>query len=202
MVQTKKDVVTEYRRTSILEAARGVFARHGYGATTVDEIAEEASIAKGTLYSYFKSKEDIYLTALTHDLRVLMEESACRVAQASTTQAKLAEFVKTRLEHAERSADFLRIYFSEFSNLKLSPASVNKDFQDLKQQSTDMLRGVLEAGMAAGEIRPLPADRLAYAINDFTRCAIERRLMGFITTEPAEDLRFVMDVIWRGIGGL
>ena len=46
---TKQEVVAEFRRHSILQAARKVFARQGYRATTVDEIAEEGCFAKGTL---------------------------------------------------------------------------------------------------------------------------------------------------------
>jgi AcrR family transcriptional regulator len=202
MVQlTKKGVVTEFRRASILDAARKVFARQGYSATTVDEIAEEGSFAKGTLYCYFKSKEEIYLTALTQDVKSMLEETARRVAQATSTFAKLSEFVTIRLEHSERNADFVRIFFSEFSNLAMSPARVNKEFQALIQQSNELLRGVLEAGMASGEVRELPVDRTAFAINDLTRSVIERRLMGFVRGHAAEDLAFLMDLIWRGIAG-
>src|SRR5258708_5404367 len=126
---TKKEVVAEFRRHEILQAARRIFARQGYGATTVDEIAHEGRIAKGTLYLYFKSKEEIYLTALIQDCTALQQESARRMGGVAGARAKLAEFVKVRLEHSERNADFVRIFFSEFSNLATSPAHANKDFR-------------------------------------------------------------------------
>src|SRR5436190_14570990 len=97
---TKKTIVTEFRRSEILQAARKVFARRGYRATTVDDIAAEAKIAKGTLYLYFKSKEAIYLTALVHDARGLQEESAARVAAAKGVRAKLEQFIAVRTEHS------------------------------------------------------------------------------------------------------
>jgi len=197
--QTKQEVVAVFRRASILDAARRVFARQGYSATTVDEIAEEGAFAKGTLYCYFKSKEEIYLTALTQDVQALLEETSLRVAQAPSAYAKLSEFVAIRLEHSERHADFVRIFFSEFSNLAMSPARVNKSFQKLMQQSNALLRGVIEQGIESGEIRALPVDRLAFAINDLTRSVIERRLMGFVKGQADDDLSFLMDLIWRGI---
>ena len=49
--------VSERKRTAILCAARAVFSRKGYAEASVDDVAEEARIAKGTLYLYFKSKE-------------------------------------------------------------------------------------------------------------------------------------------------
>ncbi|MEO0981920.1 MAG: TetR/AcrR family transcriptional regulator [Pseudomonadota bacterium] len=47
-------------RKSILEAARGVFARVGYDATTVRDIIRETNLAAGTFYNYFKSKEEVF----------------------------------------------------------------------------------------------------------------------------------------------
>ena len=55
---------SEQRRRAILDAARKVFAQQGYASTVVEDIAKQADIAKGTLYLYFASKEQIYLAAL------------------------------------------------------------------------------------------------------------------------------------------
>src|SRR3569623_1598128 len=56
----RKDASAE-RRRAILDAARTVFARQGYTATVVEDIAKHVEIGKGTLYLYFPSKEQIYL---------------------------------------------------------------------------------------------------------------------------------------------
>jgi len=49
-----------FRRNEILEAATKLFAEKGYDYTTLDEIAEKAEFGKGTIYNYFKSKEEIF----------------------------------------------------------------------------------------------------------------------------------------------
>jgi AcrR family transcriptional regulator len=51
--KTKQEMVAEFRVTEILDAARKVFAQKGFAETTVDQIAEEAGVAKGTVYLYF-----------------------------------------------------------------------------------------------------------------------------------------------------
>src|SRR4051794_3878904 len=66
---------TAERRCAILEAARTVFARQGYASTVVEDIARQAEIAKGTLYLYFPSKEQIYLEALIDDARRLDDQT-------------------------------------------------------------------------------------------------------------------------------
>ncbi len=51
-------------REKLLDAARTVFAREGYGGTSIDRIADEAGFSKGAIYSNFKSKEDLFLAIL------------------------------------------------------------------------------------------------------------------------------------------
>jgi len=89
----RKKEAAEQRRQSILEAARMVFARKGYDASGVEDIAEQAGIGKGTLYLYFPSKEQIYLAALLEEARKLNADSRDAMAGAETWQGKLRAFV-------------------------------------------------------------------------------------------------------------
>ena len=63
-IKTKKDVVTEFRTSGILEAARKTFAKKGFHDATVDDVAAAAGVAKGTVYLYYRSKQDVYLATL------------------------------------------------------------------------------------------------------------------------------------------
>jgi AcrR family transcriptional regulator len=196
---TKKDVVAEFRRTEIVEAARKIFAQCGYRCSTVDDIAAQAGIAKGTFYLYFKSKEEIYLTALMLDVRDLQQEASRRVLAAGSARDKVREFVAVRLEHSEQHANFWRIFFAEFSNLAVSPAAQSRPFQAALQRSVTQLEEVLESGIAQHEIHSVPVKRTALAIIDLTRCVIERRLMGFVKSTAREDLAFLMNLLWDGL---
>src|SRR3954470_22154723 len=103
--KTKQGVVTEFRCTEILEAARKVFARKGFDQTTVDDIAAAAGVAKGTLYLYFRSKRDIYLAALKEGVLALHAESDHNMAAAINTPDKLRAFVATRVTYFEQNRD-------------------------------------------------------------------------------------------------
>src|SRR5438874_5722139 len=59
MVKSKEDVVQEFRVQSIQEAAIRVISRKGMASATMQEIAEEAVIAKGTIYLYFRDREEL-----------------------------------------------------------------------------------------------------------------------------------------------
>ena len=66
------------RRAQILDAAKRIFARRGYHAVNVEDICNEARIARGTLYQHFDNKHDVMLA--------LMEELAARVANVLETR--------------------------------------------------------------------------------------------------------------------
>src|SRR3954465_7433522 len=68
---TRTDVITEYRRNALLTAAVRVFGEHGFDAATMEQIAREADVAKGTTYLYYASKQSIYDAALSHGLAEL-----------------------------------------------------------------------------------------------------------------------------------
>src|SRR3954454_777694 len=89
---------TEQRRCSILQAARAVFARQGYANTVVDDIATQAGIAKGTIYLYFPSKEQIYLAALLEQARQLDAESRAAMNAAATWREKLGAYLNVRMQ--------------------------------------------------------------------------------------------------------
>src|SRR4051812_33762903 len=96
--RTKKDAVTEFRRSTILEAACCAFARSGYESTTVDSIAAEAGIAKGTVYLYYKSKSEIYHAALSHNLQQLQAETERVLAATAGCRPKIEQFIRVRFD--------------------------------------------------------------------------------------------------------
>src|SRR5215813_1441938 len=91
---SKRKEATAQRRAAILKAARTVFARQGYASTVVDDIARQADIAKGTLYLYFPSKEQIYLAALLEDAQRLDGETRAAIAAAKNWQDKLRAYIE------------------------------------------------------------------------------------------------------------
>src|ERR1700761_979686 len=112
---TKKEVVSEFRRSGILKAARKVFARHGFDGATMDDVAEACDIAKGTLYLYFKSKRQIYLGVLKEDLESLRLFTQNAIEAAPTAEAKIRAFITARFDFSELHRDFFRIYNSDIS---------------------------------------------------------------------------------------
>lgn len=70
-IQERKEREKEHRKEEIVDAAQKVFFEKGLHVATVDEIAEAAELSKGTIYVYYKSKEDLYLAVVMRGMQIL-----------------------------------------------------------------------------------------------------------------------------------
>lgn len=196
--KTKHEVVSEFRCAEILDAARKVFAKKGFSESTMDEIAEAAGLAKGTLYLYFESKRNVYLKTLQLGKSELLEQVKTNMQVAQGLRAKVRSLIATRVKYAEENRDFYKIYLTEFSNV-IHPAAINKKFRDLDLNQVRTLQDVLREGMERDEIRQVNLEAAAFAINDMARSLITRRLLGWSKKTIEEDIDFLCDFIWIGI---
>ena len=85
-------------RDSILEVARSVFSRFGFSKTTMSDIAEAARKGRRTIYSYFKSKEDIYQAVIQKEIDILYNTLSTVVKENLSPREKLEKYLKTRMK--------------------------------------------------------------------------------------------------------
>jgi AcrR family transcriptional regulator len=79
----KRQVVLEFRRSEILSAATKVFGSKGFEGTRMEDIAAEADLAKGTVYVYFQSKDEIYEAVVEQVLAEILALTELQVALAT-----------------------------------------------------------------------------------------------------------------------
>ena len=197
--KTKQDVVAEFRNAEILEAARKVFAANGFAGTSVEAIAQEAGIAKGTLYLYYDSKSEIYQEALRNGLVELCSLLKAQVERAGTIGEKIRVFIATKLSFFEENRDFFKIYYAEFGNAIAHPAETHRTIRELYVEQVSVLKSALTEAVRRKKVRSVKPLSVAFAINDLTRGLITQRLLGQTETEISEDIEFLYEFIWRGI---
>jgi AcrR family transcriptional regulator len=111
-VDGKQKVVAEFRRSEILAAATKVFATKGFVATRMEDIAEAARLAKGTLYLYFQSKDAIYQATVRQAVTKLAALTEERVGKESDLAGKLAAFISVRIAFWNEQQQLYRIILS------------------------------------------------------------------------------------------
>jgi TetR/AcrR family transcriptional regulator of autoinduction and epiphytic fitness len=193
--RTKSQVVGEFRRNEILTAARSVFARKGFALGIMDEIAREAGIAKGTIYLYFRSKNDVYKALLDHDMNLLQQLTLERIDRATNLRDKIHGFLLIRMEHADEKREFFRIMDSERANLHMT----RKQYRDFLHEPVARLAQAIDTAMETGTIRHTDSEKAAWLIVDVARGAIQRRLLSPHPQPPAEDAAFLLDFIWTSL---
>ena len=152
--------VTTQKREALLDAARTVFSRDGYAASSVDDVAAEAGIAKGTVYLYFKSKEELYLAALIRDIRAFGSEARAEMERVPTLREKIEAFLRVRLEYCRIHEDFLRIYLTEYGRI-CADTPIGKQLRRLQRDNMRHMASLIEAAVRRGEIRRVPAAAVA-----------------------------------------
>jgi AcrR family transcriptional regulator len=197
--KTRKEVIKEFRTAELLEAARKVFAEKGFHASTVEDIATAASVSKGTVYLYYKSKQDIYWAALKHGLIELHSEIQARLASEEAPENKIRAFIEIKIQYFEANRDFFRIYFSELGSGFTHPDKMPHYIEEMYLEQAHTLEAVLRRGIQCGAIREIRADTAAVAISDLIRGIIVQRVLGWSKKDVESDINFVIDLVWRGI---
>jgi AcrR family transcriptional regulator len=87
--RTREQVIRDFRTSEILGAARRVIAEIGFGDASMERIAQEAGVSKGTIYLYFDGKEALLVEALKRAFDLLMERTRSAARRARGSRAKL-----------------------------------------------------------------------------------------------------------------
>jgi len=195
---SKEDVVAEFRRRSILDAACHVFGDKGFELATVEAVAEAARVAKGTVYLYYPSKQAIYDAVFSTGMAEMERLIGERVASADSARDAIAGFVTVRSEYFQQHPDFFRIYVAEFARQVTGPPDRGACQLALDRQ-TRALQKVMEKAVASGEVREIDPESAALAVFDMSKGLIGRRLLLGNRGALHKDITFLTDLIWTGL---
>ena len=141
----------EDTRQRLFEAAVELIAEQGFSATTVDDIALRAEVAKGTVYYNFASKTALFEELLRHGIGLLTDEFRAAVAGLPPREA-VAALVRAQLEYIRRYRAFAQLLLSEMWR-------TNREWQQtlvlLREQAIGVIAETVQAGVDSGD---LPAD--------------------------------------------
>ena len=196
---SKDDVVTAFRRDQILAAAHGVFASCGLKEATVGHIADAAGIAKGTLYLYFKSKDEIYWAALHRGLDELHALTTTALERVASPRDKLHAFIDTKVRFFDADREFFSIYFAEFGNVSPHHLPAQQPFVQRYMEQVALLDAALQQASAAGLVRASVLNGLGYSILALTASVIARRLRGWSHSSIEDDVSAAVDLLWKGL---
>ncbi|MFH8578145.1 TetR/AcrR family transcriptional regulator [Streptomyces zaomyceticus] len=140
-------------RAKLYEAAVTLIAEQGFSATTVDEIAERAGVAKGTVYYNFKSKTELFEELLRHGVALLaasLRSAAEETAERGGSRVDaLDAMIRAGLVFIDRYPAFTQLYVAE---LWRTNRAWNSTLLVVRQEAVAVVEGVLREAVAGGEL--------------------------------------------------
>lgn len=159
---------TSARYDAVIDIATKLFSEHGYDATSVRMIADEAGLQSGSLYSHIKSKDEI-LTRIVVTVADRFYEGAQRAtASAASPETKLRALCRAHLEVIDEHGDAVRVYYDEWRKLGEPEQRRIIEMRDLYES---YFANVIEDGATEGLFRAVDtrsAVRVILAACNFT----------------------------------
>ena len=190
--------VTDERKTQIINAAEGVFTKKGFDEARMDDIADETGLSKGTLYLYFKSKDDIILAILDRifqrEFRVFEQMD---LSTMSATDA-INHFVDNVSRDVKIMLRLMPIAY-EFLALAFRNKTVQKSLKVYVNRYLDILIPIIQSGIDSGEFRDVDAHEVAIAMGAILEGTILIWVYDKSLVEPEGNIRSGIKLLLEGV---
>jgi len=191
-------------REFIGDIAKQLFTHFGFKKTSMDDVARKAQVAKGTIYNYFKNKDDLIRYVMRKEGETLISKIKEGILNQETPQLKFREMIIIKINFFKKE---LRLLFSathkttvEFLPVALEIFSVvEADVKEACRLELDIIEGILEEGVNGSLLRPIDipatAKVLMHAIKGFElRWGIEMDI-----EQAIAELDSFLDIMFKGL---
>ncbi len=199
--KTKEQVVQEFRTRAIEAATVRVIAEKGLAGATMQAIAEEAGVAKGTLYLYFENRADLLQNAAEATYAEILDRLEAVFARDLQFADKIRALVQAQLEFVDSHRDFFRLYvairyagsdIAEGSRLERPTMS---QFQTYLRRLSELLEGALEKDRAG---QPDPT-KLALFMTEGINAILLHRLEEAEPPDAQAEAVWITDLLIHGM---
>ena len=148
MINNKVKGNDKYHR--ILDAAIKVFAEQGFHQATISQIARDAGVADGTIYLYFKNKDDILVQFFNYKTKQVFDSFREEVDKADNSLDKLGNLIRRHLEEFQNDRSMAVLYQAEtHQNSRL----VEEQIKEMSKLYLDIVSEIVEQGQEEGGMR-------------------------------------------------
>ncbi len=197
---SRKEREKRRRRNEVLDAAEELFSLRGFYETTVQDIAERAEFAVGTIYNMFENKDAIY-----HEIvRIRVREHMDLVKEELRTMSDPQQMLRTLIRAKFDFFDKHRQFFSIFTRvLHGGPTGCSHNLSDdgrrLYNEYMELLTDIFRAGISSGRFADHDPALFALSFEGITRMVVSNHLLKSGAGSPETDIEGVERIIFRGV---
>jgi len=182
----------------ILDAAVNVFADQGFHNSTIAQIAREAGVADGTIYLYFKNKQDILFQFFTYKTRLVFDHFKEVVDKKDNAIEKLRCLIRVHFEEFQRDRKMAEVYRME---TRQSHRIMENQIKEMTKMYLDLIAAIVEQGQEEGTMRQ---DLFMALVKRFLLGAVEEVINVWVISGGKYDLVSqadpLVDLFLKGIG--
>lgn len=138
------------KHQKIIEAAIAVFAKKGFYNSTVADVAREADVADGTIYLYFKNKDDLLISIFEYSMDIFIQAALKELTKSTDPRDKLKGFVTLHLRLVQKNQDLAQVIQIE---LRQSSKFIKEYANEKFFSYLDIVQGIVEEGQKAGQFK-------------------------------------------------
>lgn len=195
---TRKERDRQRRKDDFLNAAEKLYAVHGYFQTSMEDVAQEAEYATGTIYRYFSSKEDLYHSLLIRKGHVYFSMIKEIMKQTHTPIEKLHAIVHNKVRFFFENAEFMRIYITEV-NAPCDTMNPPEGLQKIHEQYMQMIAEIFQDGMQAGVFREMDVNMLLLAFTGMTNNLLCQTISNDEQVSAQDAEQFILNFLKSGL---
>lgn len=197
---TKKEVVAAFRTGEILAAALRLMDDKGVDALTMDEIAQAAGVAKGTIYLYFQSKNELIQALLAQVGEALAREVEAIMGEPLSPPEKLRLVVTLFLQNVEKERVLFPLYLRELVRYNTGrETSLTPKLKELEGRIMGHLTSLFAEGMAAGRFIEADPALLAFLLKGLVRAVGYFQMTGSADRSIQKTLPAVLRLLFSGM---
>lgn len=186
----------------MLEAALLLFSEKGYHSASMQEIAERAEFAVGTLYKFFKNKADLYKNVVLEHIDQF-DQAFDQAINVSTDEVeKLRSYVRIKSEKYRDNLSFVRLLIAENggSRLNITAAGLGEAVQKRYRDFLQRLAFVFETGMQNKRFKPIATPlEMAVALDSVVNAFLLRWVEDPERHPFPEDPNAILDIFFKGL---
>jgi len=158
--QKRREQALQEKRTRIMDAALSLFSKNGVSGTTVEQVSELANVSKSNLLYYFKSKDGLYLSVITHLLDVWLTPLQSFSAEQDPIET-LSNYIKVKLEMSRDNPAESKLFCMEV--VQGAPLLI-KELETPLKTLLDAKSTVINEWIKAGKLKPVDPIHLIFSI--------------------------------------
>ena len=189
------------QRQEMLETALSLFSEKGYHNVSMHEIADHAEFAIGTLYKFFKNKEDLYKDLVLEQSEMFHDALMRAIEKPDDEVEKLRSFVRTKGELFRGNLPFIRLYLAESRGASFNiKAGLDERVKKGYHDSLQRLASIFEAGIKNGRFKRIANPYYLAVALDSTVNAFLLLWLDAPESHPyPEGPDTILDIFFRGL---